>query len=75
MAAGRMGGDRAGGEYRRAAVTPLLRQPESPSQRPGFFNRPVELALVNCSPHAAARPWRYERLTHQRPSLEAASSK
>jgi len=59
MPAGRMDGDRAGGEYGCAA---LPRQPESPSQRPGFFKRPVELALVNCSPHAAARPWRYERL-------------
>ena len=53
MPAGRMDGDRAGGEYGCAA---LPRQPESPSQRPGFFKRPVELALVNCSPHAAARP-------------------
>ena len=73
MPAGRMDGDRAGGEYGRAAVTPLPRQLESPSQRPWFFKRPVELALVNRSPHAAARPWRYERLTHQRPSPEAAN--
>jgi hypothetical protein len=47
MAAGRLDGDRGGGEYDRAAITPLPWQPETPSLRPEFFNRPVELALVN----------------------------
>jgi len=49
MAAGRIDGDRAGGEDGLAVVTPLPPRPESPCQRPGFFKWPVELGLVNCS--------------------------
>jgi hypothetical protein len=47
--AGRADADRTEGEHGLAAVTPLPRQVDLPSRRPGVFKRVARLVLVSCS--------------------------